>query len=120
VLQATLDLSARMGIDAPSAAHTLARAIADPTLGLRALRAANITFTESQIASIKAMHQMGDEAGVEAAILGNVRGVAGGAAEAFAQTLPGALSSFGMRSRRRLMRSGRLVRPMSSPRFRKA
>jgi hypothetical protein len=87
-----LDLSTRMGIDAPAAAKLLGKALSDPEKGLTALARAGVTFTDSQKAQIKGMKEAGDLAGAQAIILKSLEDRFGGAAEAARGTFGGALT----------------------------
>lgn len=88
-LQAAADLAAGLGIDLPGAAQMLGRAMEDPDLAIRSLRAANIILTDAEQEQLKAMHEAGDVAGAQALILGRVERAYGGAAEAAGQTFAG-------------------------------
>jgi hypothetical protein len=89
---AVLDLSTRMGIDAPSAAKLLGKALSDPEAGLAALKKAGVLFTDSQKDQIKVMQQTGDLAGAQAVILKTLEDRFGGAAAAARDTFGGALA----------------------------
>lgn len=88
-LQAAADLAAGLGIDLPGAAQMLGRAMEDPDLAIRSLRAANILLTDAEQEQLKAMQEAGDVAGAQALILGRVERAYGGAAEAAGQTFAG-------------------------------
>lgn len=77
-----LDISARMGGDLQSATMMVGKALNDPIKGLAALRRVGIQFTEQQEEQIKAMQAVGDTAGAQAIMLGELERQFGGAAEA--------------------------------------
>lgn len=77
-----LDISARMGGDLQSATMMVGKALNDPIKGLAALRRVGIQFTEQQEEQIKAMQGVGDTAGAQAIMLGELERQFGGAAEA--------------------------------------
>lgn len=89
---AVLDLSTRMGIDAPGAAKLLGKALSDPEAGLTALKRAGVAFTESQKDQIKAMQDAGDLAGAQGIVLKTLEDRFGGAAAAARNTFGGALA----------------------------
>ncbi len=80
--QAALDLSARLGQDLQSSTVMLGKALNDPILGLTALRRVGIQFTADQEAMIKSMVAVGDVAGAQAIMLGELERQFGGAAQA--------------------------------------
>lgn len=77
-----LDISARMGGDLQSATMMVGKALNSPVAGLAALRRVGIQFTEQQQEQIKAMEGVGDMAGAQAIMLGELERQFGGAAEA--------------------------------------
>lgn len=79
---AVLDLSARMGGDLQSATMMVGKALNDPVKGLTALRRTGIQFTEEQENQIKAMAAVGDMAGAQSIMLGELERQFGGAAKA--------------------------------------
>lgn len=87
-----LDLSTRMGIDAPAAAKMLGKALADPEKGITALTRAGVGFSDSQKAIIKGLVDTGDAAGAQGLILKELEGRFGGAAAAARDTFGGALA----------------------------
>lgn len=90
--QATLasaNMAAKMGGDAAGSAVMLGKALNDPTAGIAALTRVGVTFTDGQKASIASMQAMGDTAGAQKIILGELNTEFGGAAEAAGQSLPG-------------------------------
>lgn len=92
VLKAGNDLSAVIGGDLKTNVLALAKAFEDPEQGLAKLRRAGVSFTETQKDMIKAMAEAGDKAGAISKILEVVESRVGGAAEAQASGLSGALS----------------------------
>lgn len=80
--QAALDLSARLGQDLQSSTLMLGKALNDPILGLTALRRVGIQFTADQEAMIKSMVAVGDVAGAQSIMLGELERQFGGAAQA--------------------------------------
>jgi hypothetical protein len=88
---AVLDLSTRMGIDAPAAAKLLGKALSDPEEGLTRLARAGVTFTAAQKEQIKAMQDAGDKAGAQGVILKTLEDRFGGAAAAARDTFGGAI-----------------------------
>lgn len=89
---AVLDLSTRMGIDAPAAAKLLGKALSDPEKGLTALTRAGVTFTDAQKDQIKALTDTGRAAEAQAIILESLETRFGGAANAARDTFGGALA----------------------------
>lgn len=67
-----------------SIAIQLGKALNDPILGYTKLRKIGVTFTEQQVAQIKAMQQAGDVMGAQRVILDELEGEYGGVAEALA------------------------------------
>jgi hypothetical protein len=86
--QAALDLSARMDTDLQSSALMLGKALNDPIKGLASLRRVGIQFTEQQQAQIKAMVEVGDTAGAQTVMLGELERQFGGAAQAMRDANP--------------------------------
>ncbi|WP_313472772.1 hypothetical protein [Brevundimonas sp.] len=77
-----LNLSARMGSDLQGATMMVGKALNDPVQGLAALRRVGIQFTADQQNMIKAMTEVGNVAGAQAIMLGELERQFGGAAEA--------------------------------------
>nr|WP_314432386.1 hypothetical protein [uncultured Brevundimonas sp.] len=77
-----LNLSARMGSDLQGATMMVGKALNDPVQGLAALRRVGIQFTDDQQNMIKAMTEVGNVAGAQAIMLGELERQFGGAAEA--------------------------------------
>jgi len=82
---ASLDMAQAMGMDASNAARLLGKALNDPTQGLSALSRVGIQFTDQQKAQIESMQKMGDVAGAQALILGELEKKYGGSAKAAAE-----------------------------------
>lgn len=77
-----LDLSVAFGKDLTSSAVMVGKALNDPTKGLTALTRVGVSFTEQQTEQVKAMMEVGDIAGAQKIILGELtRQVKGSAAE---------------------------------------
>ncbi|WEK56489.1 MAG: phage tail length tape measure family protein [Candidatus Brevundimonas phytovorans] len=79
---AALNLSARMQGDLQGATMMVGKALNDPVKGLAALGRAGIQFTAQQKDQIKAMVAVGDTAGAQGIMLGELERQFGGAAEA--------------------------------------
>lgn len=77
-----LNLSARMGSDLQGATMMVGKALNDPIQGLAALRRVGIQFTADQQNMIKSMTEVGNVAGAQAIMLGELERQFGGAAEA--------------------------------------
>lgn len=77
-----LNLSARMGSDLQGATMMVGKALNDPVQGLAALRRVGIQFTDGQQKMIKSMAEVGNVAGAQAIMLGELERQFGGAAEA--------------------------------------
>lgn len=90
-IKAAADLSARFGGDLTSSVKILGKALQDPERGLVQLRRAGVTFTDSQIALVKALVDSGRAAQAQNIILAEVEKRFKGAAEAARNTLGGAL-----------------------------
>ena len=93
--QATLasaNMAAKMGGDASGSAILLGKALNDPVKGITALTRVGVAFTAGQKASIQSMVDMGDIAGAQKIILGELNTEFGGAAEAAGNSLPGQLA----------------------------
>lgn len=81
---AAADMSAVFGGDLTSSATQLGKALNDPIQGVTALRRVGVSFTDEQLAQIKAMQGAGDMAGAQAIVLKELQSEVGGAAEAAA------------------------------------
>ncbi|MDD7201119.1 MAG: phage tail length tape measure family protein [Sphaerochaetaceae bacterium] len=89
--KASLDLATAMGTDAKSAASSLARALADPADNIRALRSANIQFTDAEEDQIKTLQKSGKLWDAQQIILEKVEKTYGGMAKAVGDTDVGKL-----------------------------
>lgn len=89
--EASLDLATAMGTDAKSAASSLARALADPADNMRALRSANIQFTDTEEEQIKTLQKSGKLWDAQQIILEKVEKTYGGMAKAVGDTDVGKL-----------------------------
>ena len=88
---AVQNVATAMGTDLKSAAIQVGKALNDPKGQLTALSRSGIQFTKSQKDTIKALVDMGDTAGAQTIILKELETQFGGAAEAAAMGLGGAL-----------------------------
>jgi hypothetical protein len=79
---AAQDLSAVMGQDLQSSVVQVGKALNDPIKGITALSRVGVSFSEQQKQQIKQMMQVGDIAGAQAVILGELQKEFGGAAQA--------------------------------------
>jgi hypothetical protein len=86
-------MSVVLGGDASSAALQLGKALNDPIQGISALGRAGVQFNAEQQRTIKSMVDMGDIAGAQGVILGELERQMGGVAEAAGQTLAGSLDA---------------------------
>lgn len=89
---AAVNLSVRMGRDVSGAARQLGVALEDPISGMESLRRVGIVFDEATKRNIKSLVQHGDTFKAQKVILDEVSRATAGAAEAYGQTLGGALS----------------------------
>lgn len=80
VSQDVADLAAKMGSDLPQAAVQLGRVIETGTV--TSLKRIGVVFSDTEQASIKSMHAMGNEAGVLQVVLKGVEGAVAGQAAA--------------------------------------
>jgi hypothetical protein len=78
------DMSTVMGTDLNAAAVQVGKALNNPIEGLTALRRVGVSFTEQQKEQIKAMQAVGDIAGAQKLILGELGDEFGGASRAAA------------------------------------
>lgn len=90
-IKAAANLSARFGTDLTSSVKLLGKALQDPERGLTQLRRSGVTFTDSQVALVKALIESGRAAQAQSFILTEVEKRFKGAAEAARNTLGGAL-----------------------------
>ena len=89
-----LDMSQALGQDVGTSAMQLGKALNDPIQGVTALRRVGVQLTDSQEESVKKMVEMGDTAGAQKVILGELQREFGGSAEAFGKTFPGQMAIF--------------------------
>lgn len=87
-----LDLSTRLGIDAPAAAKLLGKALSDPEKGITALTKAGVIFTKAQKEQIKTLAENGKLSEAQGIILAELERRFGGAAEAARSNFGGALT----------------------------
>lgn len=80
--EAILDISAKLKTDLQSATLMVGKALNNPTKGLTALTKAGLSFTDQQIAQIKAMQAVGDIAGAQAIMLAALETQVKGSAKA--------------------------------------
>lgn len=93
-LQAAADLSAQGFGDMAQTAQMLGRALNDPEMGLRALRQAGLSLSDSQIKNIKNMMDLGQEAKAQKIILKELNVTIEGSAETLKNTASGAWAVF--------------------------
>tara|TARA_Y100001938_G_C8095232_1_gene437695 strand:- start:2567 stop:4648 length:2082 start_codon:yes stop_codon:yes gene_type:complete len=87
-----LNMSSAMGQDLRSTTLQLGKALNDPVKGISALSRVGVQLTEDQKNQIKTFSELGDIAGAQKVILGELETQFGGLARASAQTTDGALS----------------------------
>lgn len=87
---AAVNLSAKLGQDLQSSTMQIGKALNDPVKGVSALQRVGVSFTTQQKEQIKAMAGVGDIAGAQAIILGELEKQFGGAAEAQRKATPDA------------------------------
>lgn len=85
------DMSRKFGIDMPTAAKQLGKALEDPIQGVTALRRMGVQLDDQQQASIKTFMEQGDIVSAQKIILGELETQIGGVAEAYGSTLAGKL-----------------------------
>jgi len=90
--QILTDMSVAMGTDVSSQALVLGKAMNDPVRGVSALTRVGVTFTEGQKESIKSMVEMGNTAGAQKIILGELTKEFGGSADAAGKTMAGQMN----------------------------
>ncbi len=88
-VQATLDMATAMHMDATQAAEQLGKALNDPATGYSKLQRIGVTFTASQVQTIKAMEKAGNTAGAQKIILQELEKEYGSSAKAAGSTLTG-------------------------------
>lgn len=89
---AILDLSTRLGTDLNSAAIQVGKALNDPARGIAALAKAGIQLSPIQKQQIEDFLKLGDVAGAQGIILGELSTQMGGSARAAADTFSGAIT----------------------------
>lgn len=87
--QTMVDMAQAMGTDVSGGAIQLGKALNDPVAGISALSRVGVTFTKDQKDMIKSMMDMGDTAGAQKIILGELSAEFGGSAANAAQTFEG-------------------------------
>jgi hypothetical protein len=88
--QAAINLSARLGQDLQSSAIQVGKALNDPIKGVTALRRVGVQLTQQQQDQVKAMVAVGNVAGAQKIILGELEREFGGAAAAQRAATPDA------------------------------
>ena len=91
-MQASADLATKMGTDLPSAASTVAKALADPVMGIGRLNQAYKLFEPEQLKAVENMAKMGNVAQAQQMILDALNQKIGGAAAAAADTFSGKMA----------------------------
>jgi hypothetical protein len=95
----TTEIMVDMGValkKGPVATATmLGKALNDPIQGLTALRKVGVSFTEQQIAQVKALQDTGDLMGAQKLILDELQKQYGGSGAAYAKTFTGQLELMG-------------------------
>ena len=89
--QAAADMATAMGTDMAGQSIALGKALNDPVAGVASLTRVGVQFTEEQKNAIAAMVEMGDIAGAQGIILGELETQFGGSAEAAGKTFGGQL-----------------------------
>ncbi len=89
--KAALDMSVALGTDLGSAATLVGKALNDPIKGMSALSRVGVALTDDQKALIESLVAVGDTAGAQAVILGELNTQFGGSAEAFGNTYLGSI-----------------------------
>lgn len=87
--RAVVDLATRLNMDLQPATLLVGKALNDPIQGLTALRRTGIQFTEEQQAMIRQMTAVGNVAGAQGIILGELERQFGGSAKAARDAAPG-------------------------------
>ncbi|WP_018126164.1 phage tail length tape measure family protein, partial [Desulfovibrio oxyclinae] len=93
------DISEVMGQSLKTTITQVGKALEDPVRGLTALRRSGVSFTEAEEEMIKSMVEANDVMGAQEKILNALEAQFGGAAEAAAVGLPGALDTLSYRWR---------------------
>lgn len=95
VTQTALDMATALGEDTSSAAMQLGKALNSPIEGVGALRRVGVQLSDSQEALVKSLMAVGDTAGAQQVILGELRKEFGGSAVAAGDTFAGGLAKLG-------------------------
>lgn len=90
-MQATADLSAKLGTDLNQSAMLVGKALQNPAEGLGKLKRAGISFTDAQEKMIQKFVEMGDTASAQKAVLEGFSTAVGGQAAALLETTGGRL-----------------------------
>lgn len=88
-LGSILDVSEALGQDLQTSAIQLGKALNDPVAGIGALQRVGVSFTESQVDTIKSLAETNQLAEAQAIILGELESQFGGVAAAAAATATG-------------------------------
>lgn len=86
---AITNISQALGTDLQSSALQVGKALNDPVAGIGALTRVGVSFTEAQKAQVQALIDVGDVAGAQAIILGELETQFGGSALAAMDTFAG-------------------------------
>ena len=89
--KAALDMSVALGEDMASSAMRVGKALNDPIAGVTALRRVGVQLNDQQEQTIKGFMATGNTMAAQRVILQELNKEFGGSAEAFGNTLPGAL-----------------------------
>lgn len=89
--KSAIDLSVAGFGSVESTSKQLGKALNDPVRGMTALGRAGVTFTQGQKDTVKALVESGNLLGAQRLLLAEVESQVSGSAEAFGQTLPGAI-----------------------------
>ena len=87
-----LNMSEALGQDLSASAMQVGKALNDPVAGVGALRRVGVQLTDSQEELVKSLVAVGDTAGAQSVILGELETQFGGAARAAGQTMAGSLA----------------------------
>ena len=91
-IETVLNMSSAMGTDLKSSVVQLGKALNDPIKGVAALNRVGVQLTDQQKKAIKSFQDMGDMAGAQKVILGELETQFGGLARAQSQTFAGSLA----------------------------
>lgn len=92
-LQATIDMSARMGMSLEQSAETIGRALDVPSQGLTALQRQGFRFTEEQKKVVEQLERTGKVAQAQGIVLEALKSSYGGAAAAAKDTFGGSIAA---------------------------